>query len=92
MLRLHSKRSALLFIAVVVLAAGDVKEAWPQTGSGLPLPPGNVVTGQVSKPPFTCPPNFVPRSRAAPKQTPIFFLSSVRPNLLSWRTYQPTWW
>lgn len=61
MLRLHSKRSALLFIAVVVLAAGDVKEAWPQTGSGLPLPPGNVVTGQVSKPPFTCPPNFVPQ-------------------------------
>ena len=58
MLRLNPKRSALLFAAVIVVAAGNTKEVRAQ--SGLPLPPGQIVQGIVYKPPFTCPPNFVP--------------------------------
>ena len=57
MLRLHSKRNTLLFIAVIAFAAVGAREAWAQ--SGLPLPPGQIVQGTVFKPAFTCPPNFV---------------------------------
>ncbi len=59
-LRLYPKRIALLFAAVIGLAAGGAREA--QAQSGLPLPPGQIVQGTVFKPPFTCsPPNSVPQ-------------------------------
>ena len=49
-----------MLAAAAVLVGGDVREAWSQAGSGLPLPPGNIVTGQVFKPPSNCAPFSVP--------------------------------
>ena len=60
MLGLHPTRAAIALTAAVVLAGSDMRPAWPQTASGLPLPPGNVVSGQVFKPPFECAPASVP--------------------------------
>ena len=44
MLRLHSKRSALLFAAVILLAVGNTAKVQAQTG---PLPPGEIVVGSI---------------------------------------------
>lgn len=57
---LHPNRVIVTLTAAVALAGSDMKQAWSQTPSGLPLPPGNVVSGQVFKPPFECAPSSVP--------------------------------
>ena len=59
MLGLHA-RLAIVLAAAVALASGNAGEAWSQTVSSLPLPPGQIVIGQVFKPPFECPPPSVP--------------------------------
>ncbi len=57
---LHPNQVIVTLTAAVALAGSDMKQAWSQTPSGLPLPPGNVVSGQVFKPPFECAPSSVP--------------------------------
>lgn len=60
MSELHPRKLAITLTAAAVLAGGDVREAWSQAGSSLPLPPGTIVTGTVYKPPFECAPSSVP--------------------------------
>lgn len=50
-------RLALILGQAFIFAAAVIANAWSQT---LPLPPGTVVTGEVFKPPFSCPPPSVP--------------------------------
>lgn len=60
MLGLCWRKTAIAVTATVFLTGGNVGEAWSQAAFSLPLPPGNIVTGQVYKPPFECTPNSVP--------------------------------
>ncbi|MHB8884609.1 MAG: autotransporter outer membrane beta-barrel domain-containing protein [Methylovirgula sp.] len=59
MFRLYTK-AVIIFVAAVAFVNGSAGDAWSQTLSSLPLPPGQILTGQVFKPPFECPPNSVP--------------------------------
>jgi len=54
----RARRVGAILAGVVALVAGVAGEARPQ--SGLPLPPGVVLTGPVFKQPGQCPPGSVP--------------------------------
>lgn len=54
---LCSKSVRATLAGAIALAGNSAGDAWSQT---LPLPPGNVVTGPVFKPPFLCAPSSVP--------------------------------
>ncbi len=53
-------RLAIVLVIAAALTYGNAGDACSQTASGLPLPPGQVLTGQVFKPPSSCPPSSVP--------------------------------